>query len=382
MIRPKPEKSLFFSLMFALSLFLSCACAWMESIVLSPTPTLSISIENSPTSVQPAPIIPSSIPVEPTIENLISTEAIPATQPSSDSKPVLYLGIMVHLEGWHDHKDQVSFERHAALIREYATLFEKYGAKLTLESKEVTGGAQRWGDNVLLEMEQRGHGIGVHADEGGSRDYDCSHFADKLRKKKEELEALGVSVRHVSGNTSHCDWVTATVDAGYLFTTGQVAYSVMSLPEAQRPPQYHDCRGPAACHQTFPPDLADRIHPWRAADGSNWLHNDPNGKLVILASSQVLPCMHEELTGQSTQDCAFDNQDINDFFQQLERAISLSESDQVNMYYTAWSLGKALDKAMLEDWLKRIQTYIQAGQVEWKTLPQMYDAYVQWEQRR
>ncbi len=35
---------------------------------------------------------------------------------------------------------------------------------------------------------------------------------------------------------------------------------------------------------------------------------------------------------------------------------------------------------MLETWLQRIDTYVKAGQVEWKTLPEMYDAYVQNEQ--
>ncbi|MHC1784968.1 MAG: hypothetical protein AB9891_19820 [Anaerolineaceae bacterium] len=80
---------------------------------------------------------------------------------------VLYIGIMVHLEGWEDDVNQQRFALHAKVVREYADLFEKYGGKLTLESKELTEGIHRWGDNVLLEMEQRGHGIGVHADLGG-----------------------------------------------------------------------------------------------------------------------------------------------------------------------------------------------------------------------
>jgi hypothetical protein len=160
-------------------------------------------------------------------------------------------------------------------VREYASLFEKYGAKLTLESKELTDGILRWGDNVLLEMEQRGHGIGVHADIGGQRNYDCRRFADDLRARKEQLESLGVTVRHVSGICSHCDWVTAAADAGYLFTTGQVAYCVMSLPPEQHPPEYCDCPSPAACHDPFPTDLADRLHPWRMRSGADWLTRDP-----------------------------------------------------------------------------------------------------------
>lgn len=303
--------------------------------------------------------------------------------PSSTSAaqgPVLYLGIMVHLEGWDDDKVQDKFEQHARLIREYASLFETYGAKLTLESKEVTDGALRWGDNVLLEMAQRGHGIGVHADIGGQRDYDCGRFAADLRQEWLQLESLGVTVRHVSGNTSHCDWVAATVEAGYRFTTGQVAYSVMSMPVEQRPPAYRDCKSPSTCHQVFPPELEDRLHPWRAASGADWITHDPTGQLVILASSQGLPCMQEELTGQSTKGCVFTAEDIDYFTEELEKAIALAEKDKVNIFYVSWSLGSPLDQALLEEWLQRIAQYVQTGQVEWKTLPEMYDAYIQWEQ--
>ena len=99
---------------------------------------------------------------------------------------MLYLGIMVHLEHWDDDKDQAQFEEHARLIREYASTFETYGAKLTLESKEVTAGSLRWGDNVLLEMEQRGHGI------GGGRDGVMVH----------NVLASYAHLRHTGGN----DW--------------------------------------------------------------------------------------------------------------------------------------------------------------------------------
>jgi hypothetical protein len=65
---------------------------------------------------------------------------------------------MVHLEGWNDGQNQTRFQEHARLMRDYATLFERYGVKLTWESKELTDGILRWGDNVLREMERRGHG--------------------------------------------------------------------------------------------------------------------------------------------------------------------------------------------------------------------------------
>ena len=77
---------------------------------------------------------------EGTTQPQVPTEA--AAEPTvSDEKAILYLGIMVHLEGWNDDQDQARFARHVQLMREYASLFETYGAKLTWESKEVTDGA-------------------------------------------------------------------------------------------------------------------------------------------------------------------------------------------------------------------------------------------------
>ncbi|MBN1920804.1 MAG: hypothetical protein JW892_06130 [Anaerolineae bacterium] len=302
----------------------------------------------------------------------------PADCSSASSPAVLYLGIMVHLEGWSDQFNQVKFERHAQLMREYASLFETYGAKLTWESKELTDGVLAWGDNILLEMEQRGHGVGVHADIGGQQSEACAPNTARLRAEKQQLESLGVTVRHVSGIVSHCDWVVSAADAGYLFTTGTVAYAVMSLPLEDRPLEYRDCPSPAACHDTFPPDLEDRLHPWRASSGADWLTHDPDGRLVILPSSGGLSCMAEEALDQVCGE--FTAEDIDAFLQEFDRAVALSQPGQVNTYYVAWSLGGVLDPTLLETWLQAISPYVASGQVEWKTLPEMYDAYVSWEQ--
>ncbi|NPV87792.1 MAG: hypothetical protein HPY45_17470 [Anaerolineae bacterium] len=305
----------------------------------------------------PPPTAPSSAP------------SMPAPSPAAAQQDaVLYMGIMVHLEGWNDGEEQERFERHAEKMRAYASLFERYGAKLTWESKEVTEGIIRWGDNVLLEMEQRGHGVGVHADVGGQASYNCKNFAADLRAKKEQLESLGVTVRHVSGIVSHCDWVTAAAEAGYLFTTGQVAYAVMSMPPDQRPPEYRNCPSPSACHDIFPPELADRLHPWRMNSGSDWLNDAPNGRLVMLPASGGLAYM-----GQNEE---FTQADVDAAIAELEQAIALAQPGRVNTYYLGWSLGKALDENLLENWLERIQRYVAEGSVQWKTLPEMYDAYI------
>lgn len=323
--------------------------------------------EDCATAPDPAQVSLTSTPVETSKEQIA----------------VLYLGIMVHLEGWNDAENQARFEHHAQLMRDYATLFENYGTKLTWESKEVTDGVIQWGDNVLLEMKKRGHGVGVHADIGGQKNYACRRFADDLQQEKEKLDSLGVTVRHVSGIVSHCDWVTAASEAGYLFTTGQVAYAVMSMPPESRPPEFRNCQSPAACHNTFPTSLEERLHPWRMNNGADWLTPVPTGRLVLLASSGGLACMEEDAKGVSCagnkEEKNFTEADIDYFIRELEQAIALAKPGQVNSYYVSWSLGAPLDQQLLETWLQRIAPYVESGQVAWKTLPEVYDAYIQWE---
>jgi hypothetical protein len=287
---------------------------------------------------------------------------------------------MVHLEGWDDGREREGFARHAELVRRYASLFETYGARMTFESKEFTDGCIAWGDNVLKEMEDRGHGIGVHADIGGERDMECSSFVPLLRERKQTLESLGVRVRHASGIVSACDWVTAAADAGFVFTSGTVAYALMSLPADLRPADFTDCVSPSKCHQAYPFDLAGRMHPWRMATGSDWILNSPDGRLVILPSGGGLTCAAEEAgTVGSYTKCDFTAEDIDAVIADLEQVLSLVDAGKVNTYYLSWSIGQELDDRLLEDFLGRVKPFVEEGWVQWTTLPEMYDRYVAWE---
>jgi hypothetical protein len=312
-----------------------------------------------------------SITIEPTPEQ-------DQRSPQEIQDETLYIGIMVHLEGWKDDQDEDRFKLHAQLVRDYADLFESHGAVLSLESKEFTDGSIRWGDNVLLEMEQRGHGIGVHADIGGQSNYNCDRFANDLRIEREQLESLGVTVQHVSGTTSHCDWVTASLEAGYKFTTGVVAYSVLSLQEDIQPQQFQNCRSPADCHQPFPIDLADRLAPWRADSGLDWTNAIEEGGLVIIPSGGGLACMYEEsLSSESFTMCDFTEEDITASIQELEEALTYIEADEINTYYVSWSLGDPLDQTLLTEWLQAIEPFVDSGQVQWVSLLEMYDLFVE-----
>lgn len=290
---------------------------------------------------------------------------------------VVYITMMVHLEGWENEAtNRDSFERHTTVVRELATLFNEHDAKATFEAKpEFVEGCAKWGDNVLLELYNEGHGIGVHADAGGNADWQNlsqEEFTQQIAKMKTDMESvLGHEVRHVSGICSSLDWVKAAVDAGYEFTSGMVGYCAMSLPQESRPNEYKFCSSPSKCHGEIPVELEDRVHPWKASSGQNWLEADPNGELVLLAPENVLSSLGDG------EDSEWDESDIEEYIRRLKEVITYSEQGKITTFYVGLSIGNAnLDEEMFEKWFEAIQPYVDAGQVKWKTLPEMYDAYV------
>ncbi|MFH1315610.1 MAG: alpha/beta hydrolase fold domain-containing protein, partial [Candidatus Uhrbacteria bacterium] len=302
------------------------------------------------------------------------------TLPKPESETKLHLGIMIHLEGWNNEvTNQGAFEEHATATRLMATTLEKYGAKGTFEARpEFVQASKNWNDNVLAELVERGHGVGLHADVGGNveRDgLDQKGMVSEISKMKIEFEKLsGIEARHVSGVCSSLDWVAASIAAGFKFTTGGVSFCAMSLSEENQPEEYSNCPIPSKCHDVFPSEMSDRIHPWRTSSGANWLEYDPEGELVILASDDVLYGYDGNYDDMSQSDAEAG-------ISALKEALANVQEGQVNLMYVAWSIGSE-DKVAspaLEEWLQAVEPYVKAGLVEWTTLPEIYDLYLDWE---
>lgn len=309
------------------------------------------------------------------------TERIPLNQPLKNENPdgegKLYFTVMIHLEGWEDGEYQAKFEKHASIVREYAALFEKYDAVMTLESKEFTTGCINWDDNVLLEMEQRGHGIGLHADQGGNKTQSYKDFNNRVAQMKEELESLGVTVRHISGVCSDKDWVQICIDNGFEATTGTVSYALWSLDEELRPDGFEPYEGPAAGHAAYPWDAELTILPWRANSGADWIYHNKNGELIIIPSGLGLTAAHEETQGNAEWGGGFEfnMKDIEAWRTKIDELLTYTDSNAVNTYYAAWSIGSEVDVVLLEKWLQMIDEYVKDGRIEWMNIPDMIDLY-------
>jgi hypothetical protein len=295
----------------------------------------------------------------------------------------LYLGLMVHLEGWFDEmEDEDNFYKHMNAALELAEVFEEHGARVTFEASPETIEASGVWENLLLELQNRGHGIGVHADAGYSLNpnYSLGLFTTQIREMREDAEALGLRIEHVSGVCSSLDWGKATIDAGYGFVTGGVGYCAMSMPEEMRPGIYRDCLSPLHCHGNMPLEMADRIHPWRInTAGEDWTIHDPAGALVILSSDSGIKNLYEETQdSQATHgDFEYSVEDVDVLVRKVEEALSLAAPDKTNQIYFSLSIGAAdVDVIFYERMFAALDPYVDSGVLEYKTLNEIYHIYM------
>lgn len=284
--------------------------------------------------------------------------------------------VVLHLEGWDDGNNRKRFEAHADKLREYADLFEKYGAVMTLESKEIIDGCIRWDDNVLYEMQEKGHAVGIHADAGGQPRATEESITDTLVEMKAKLNSLGIDARFASGVASRADWVSAVENADLEAVTCMVNYGLWSLDPALRPESFAPYANPAQGHGAYPEEITERIHPWLADDGSNWINHDPGGNVVILPHGLSLNNAYEEVVLDETAiSTEFTEEDIEAWKDTLPKVIAASDPDKVNTFYAVWSFGQSLDMDLLEDWLKVIDQYVKEGKIRWTGVPDMIDLY-------
>lgn len=305
-----------------------------------------------------------------------------ASELTGEGLDALNLGIMIHLEGWFgEETDENLYMGHVEAIRTLADKLEEHGAVGTFEaSPETIEASGNWDVNILQELVDRGHAVGVHADVGGNPNEPLTQelMAISLKEMKTNLEkVVDFDVQHVSGICSHLDWGQAVIDAGYEFTTGLVAYCVTAMDYEDRPDEYKDCKTPSKCHDVYPHEIAERDEPWRINSAKSWLTNHPDGDLVIIMEAGGLYKMNEEF-GDGAGDGELLPDDVDAFVEQLDQFIANMDDDSVNTMYLSWSIGNAIrvQSDVVDLWLEKIDEYVEEGTVEWKTINEMYDYYV------
>lgn len=285
----------------------------------------------------------------------------------------LYLGVSVHLEGWKLGNQELGYnqqvyERYRENILAYSDLANSYGMPFTWETANLIEPSAAMEPNVLLELYQRGDGVGVHADLGGQTPYPGGEtkFSQDLSELRLAMEAMGIPVTHVSGVCSTLDWVTATREAGYEAVTGVVEYCLKSLPLNQQSDEIRSCEAPGLCHDPYPGDIPALLYPWRAADGRSWTDAAERGLLIVPAAG-ALPCMSE---AGAASPCDL---------QIIEEALAARQPGKFHSLFFIWSYGSPLEEALLRNFYEGLQPYVEHGEVVWQTMPELIETFEMFE---
>lgn len=305
------------------------------------------------------------------------------TDMATSSKPPLMLGMTLHLE------NKTFDSAYFASLNSFAASFEKHGGKLTLEPRDVVVSAAA-GPPLLFDwktLEARGHAVGSHAGIGDTTATTLTQFTTQAKMRYDQLLPRVQRLEHISGNCGNVDWVKGVSDAGFKFTTAATVLCLYSMAQADRPAPYQtlNCTSPTdpTCHKSYPSDLTQRVHPWRAQDSGHWLTDSATGPLVIFPGSGTLPCLQEEATssGTSLPTCTLTQEDVTRALAELDQAITLVDPNKINTFYWvwgSWSLS-AQEQPILDTFLSEVDKRIAKGQVRWASMSEMYSAYLSWE---
>lgn len=281
----------------------------------------------------------------------------------SNGLPV-YLLASVHVEG-EDLTDQL------AALGTVADTVARRGGALNIEGRELFH-AQGIHDLAMLRwLALSGHAFGIHEDIARLELSEEAHLTALLESSVADLAALGLETYHASGVCSELDWVHATDAAGLSAVAGATLWCAKSLDPSIQPSSVADCIDPQRCHWPWPEDLVMRVHPWKMNSGADWVVPDPDGAVWMIPTADQLPCNVE--AHAVPNGCVFDAADIDLYFVGLDAALNEVSPEAITTYRTVWSMGPALDPALLTAWLDRLQPYVQSGRVQWVTIPELLE---------
>jgi hypothetical protein len=314
--------------------------------------------------------------------------------PSHAGGAPLYFTTMTHMEGnWNDDENEGLFLKHVEQLRYGMDLAEEYGALLTIESEKPFARANTlWNLNIMVEIRDRGFGVGTHCDIGfNDSPMSVQQFSEMFIENKSLVDGLIGAANNLgcSGGGSVNDWAQAASLAGFKYLDGIVTMHYLSMPMENRPgPQWTDefIRN-GHFHFNAPLDLYERIYLFEVADARDFVA-DENPVIVISSGELGLisamaeggrepgsgsPILHDE-------DYTFDYADI-DTLAQTIRAVDAGRDRSRIAKLTAYIPSNTYDpenEAVLRYFFEQMQALAGQGIITWATQRQVYEAYVAW----
>jgi len=291
----------------------------------------------------------------------------------------LLVAFQLHIEELPGHppyynESREVFMEYAETLDKLARIFERHGAKLSIQTEKPFAEADvRFGRFILRELEGRGHGVGVQSHLGHHiKELGLKTDEEKLeytRAVKEAVaKALGREPTNLGGGFELENVSLLGVCDGCL---GFVSMTALEKP------YYRETRNPPT-----------KLHPWIlpsvqmiSLKTGEWLIHDEHGTIVYIpgwykATSFEIDC-------RRNPDCFAEAR------RSLQEALKDMELGMINTWYASSHLyqcgsGAEVDKvlAAYDEWLEEIEPLMKKNAIVFLTFDKIAEIYLRWEKAR
>ncbi len=312
-------------------------------------------------------------------------------QTSSEIAPVFF-STMTHLEGGWDfvEKKESMFQDQAKKLRTAMDYAERYDAILTFESEMPFARAMvKWGDNVFQEALDRGMGIGTHCDISPRRDFSDEEMVDQVLQRKELVDAVVDSSENLgcAGAGGMADWYEGMVGAGFNYIDGTVGFHYLALPLSERPEGWDDKAIISEhYHDAAPVDHDLKYYPFRISRVG--FTEDVHGDLVVSAGDigeissigDIGEAGDDGWSADCGKDCVIDEADVDAIETAIRSFVATRDTSRVAKLQVYIATEKFEDPG-IELFFERMQALQNEGVIQWGSQKDVYEAFVQWENR-
>ncbi|KKU34338.1 MAG: hypothetical protein UX45_C0001G0047 [Candidatus Uhrbacteria bacterium GW2011_GWF2_46_218] len=292
---------------------------------------------------------------------------------------ILYLTTMTHLEdAWGEAATQeMYFKRVAEEVRYGMDLAEDYDAILTIETGlPFAEGCVNFNDNVMAEVLERGHGVGVHPDLPAKKVLPIELATDFIKKR---IDAL----KNLVDTSAKSDWYTASLQAGCSFVDGTVAFAYLSMPMSARPDGYTDEAILTDFYHRPAPLGDERFYPFWINSCEDFVP-DEDGDLLLGSGETFSLAMYAEIGDRNGvhpecgNECPLTTDDVEIFVREITDFANGRDTARIakfNVYFPA-NLFVPENKKVLELFFKEAQKLQNSGVLQWASQAKIYEVMV------
>ncbi len=310
---------------------------------------------------------------------------------ASELAPVFF-STMTHMEGGWDfvEESEAAFVRQAVYLRTGMDYAERYDAILTFESEMPFSRAMvKWGDNVFQEALDRGMGVGTHCDTKPTRLKTNDEFVQDILERKNLIDDLVDSSENLgcAGAGGVSDWYEGMVGAGFKYIDGLVGFHYMALALEERPQGWNNqAISQEYYHNTAPVEDSIRYYPFRI--GRVGFAEDPKGELVVSAGDigqlssigDLAASGSDAWEAECHPNCAIDMLDVDEIDRRIRAFVETRDTSRVAKLQVYIPTEKFSDPG-IELFFERLQILQDEGVIQWASQKQVYDAFIEWENR-